>query len=147
MNEENVALPLPPHMENGSRGPLCVVLNAFIAGMTQGLINEDDGFVCDDVYDEKTVNRIKAYQRNVGLGADGGCGPKTRAQMKRDNFDIELAARTLGGTTIFVQLDGAEIAWCPNSAALITAGTPGALSPDENDEMWDGLLRTIEARY
>jgi hypothetical protein len=90
-----------------------------------GLVDNRDGFVCDDVYGSKAVRRMRAYQRNIGKIPDGGCGPVMRDQMMiRDNFDIYLVAQNLPGTTVFVQRDRSKIAWSRETGAVPVGPDP-----------------------
>lgn len=64
----------------------------------------------DGDYDEATEHAVEAFQRSVGLVADGIAGPKTFAALlgKRDPLhlgyaDLELAAKTLGVPVAAVQ--------------------------------------------
>jgi len=64
----------------------------------------------DGDYDEGTEQAVEAFQRSVGLVADGIAGPKTFAALlgKRDPLhlgfaDLELAAKTLGVPVAAVQ--------------------------------------------
>jgi hypothetical protein len=138
-------------MEQGSHGPLCVAVNAFIAGATEGLVSQNDGFIADDTYGERATKRMKIYRKNAGFGADGDCGSEARILMKLDGFDMEVAAHALDGVTVFVQPDGSAIAWCPRSVAFISAAPAerqrSVLDPDEAEALYEGLVRHAEARH
>ena len=45
--------------------------------------------IVDGVAGAATVEGIKAFQRAVGLTADGKCGPKTKAAVVAPQFDTE----------------------------------------------------------
>jgi murein L,D-transpeptidase YcbB/YkuD len=119
--EASAANPLPPHMRKGSRGPAVVPLLAFLAGDVINVHSIAPGFRNDDVYGECAVKLMMDYQASHGLKVDGDCNLETRKFFKMAKcFDFELAARLVGGTTLFVQPDGTEISWSAGPQKTMT---------------------------
>ncbi len=106
----------PAYMEKGSEGPAVNLVLAFLIGWARGHAQD---IHCDGVYGEVGVRWAKEFQgahATLGLEPDGGIGPKTRGVMKDQyGFDFEAAARSTGGTTIFVQQDGTTKEWSPGA--------------------------------
>jgi hypothetical protein len=102
----------PQYMELGSRGPAVNLVLALLLGWAKVWGIFDHGVVCDGVYRARSATLMKKFQELNDLESDGGCGPETRKWLKEAfGFDLELAARTSGGDTSFVQPDGEEQIW------------------------------------
>lgn len=113
----------PQYMEKGSRGPAVNLVLEFLQGWGRGQGRLFKSIKGDCHYGNMGAACAMEFQRaHGGLEPDGGWGPKTRAVAKEEyGFDFEEAARHSGGTTIFVQPDGTEVAWSPEAADEVAA--------------------------
>ncbi len=154
MSEQNAVeamKPLPEYMQPGSYGPICTALNAFLAafqtyGSPQEYVRD---FVADNIYGENAASVMRHYQESNDLEVDGGCGPETRTELRDDDFDINVIALGVGGTTVFVQPDGQKIAWSPETGAVPVGPDPNqsALDLADSEAMHSGIQQQIEGSY
>ncbi len=104
---------IPKYMQRGSRGPHVTILQVFLVAKGVG-----EGILFDLDYGNKTAAAVVAYQKSMGIDADGNCGPQTRATMREaDGFDFEAACESVPGRTEFVQPEGAIALWAPGEVA------------------------------
>lgn len=106
----------PQYMQKGSRGPAVNLILIALAVWAEfkGGGKHELAIVCDGEYGETAAAVMMAFQKSRGLEPDGHFGPSTRSVFLADfGFHFESVARSTGGTTIFVQPDGTEIAWSP----------------------------------
>jgi hypothetical protein len=106
---------IPKYMEKWSKGPAVVVLLSFLVGWTIEWSKLPLDFKIGDELDDGGMKLVALYQTKSGISIDGGCGPEMRGDMLSQGFDFESAARANGGTTFFVQVDGTNIPWSPES--------------------------------
>lgn len=104
---------IPQYMEKDSKGPAVVPLLAFLVGFSYPSREIPSGFKVDDELGARGMQLVANYQKENELSVEGGCGPQMRTHLLADDFDFELAARSVGGTTRFVQPDGTVITWSP----------------------------------
>lgn len=109
----------PIYMEKGSEGPAVDLVLEFLERWCLGNGITEHGIVVDGVYGNVAVSRMKQYQADRNISRDGGCGPKTRMEMAReDGFFFTAAAQELKkGVTEFVQPDGESLFWNPSMKA------------------------------
>jgi hypothetical protein len=105
---------LPEEMCEGSSGQLAFAVNVFLAGYWANT-SQDDGFTADLLYGSVAVARMKDYQRDSNVKSNGICDLPTRAVMKKDGFDFEVAASIRNGKTTFVRSDGSHLVWWPEN--------------------------------
>ena len=108
---------IPQYMEKGSRGPAANIILVFLnvwASLRLGENQNHHHIQFDGIYGETGSYWMKRFQEKHGIEPDGGVGPTTRQFLKTTcNFDFELAVRTTGGESVFVQPDRSEIRWAP----------------------------------
>lgn len=107
--------PPPPYMEPGSKGKAVNPVLKFLDDWAQRNKKGPTGIKLDDEYGPTGVRWMKEYQKAHGLDTDGGCGPKTRAQMKKDGFDFNKELSQTGESiTMFAQPGGhSALYWGP----------------------------------
>ena len=110
-------VPIPKYLEQGSRGPLvCALLTILViwAKLTGHTIPE--GFRPDTELGPLGMKLIASYQAYLRhhISVGGGCGPEMRSSLLLEyGVNLQSVAEWIGGETIFVQVDGSEIAWSP----------------------------------
>lgn len=108
----------PPYMEKGSEGPVVNIVLQFLMAWAKKNRMGHTGIALDGKLGPIGIRWIKTYQRENGLQADGGWGPKTRDQAKKDGFDFVATAKAQGEVlTAFVQPDGTTLHWAEGTAA------------------------------
>src|SRR5438045_8213326 len=93
----------------------------------------------DGIYGGRTARAVAQFQREVGLGPDGSCGPMTMNALRR------LGRKVVGGAPLALR----EIAKLHGSGRALVDKTividPGHGGPDAGITVPDGLLRWTEA--
>jgi peptidoglycan hydrolase-like protein with peptidoglycan-binding domain len=109
---------LPSFMQQGSRGPLVNLVIVLFAGWAAGWRPKPSGLVVDHQYGPTLAKVVTMFQEYRDLeDVDGNCGPATRGAMAQEfGLDFLDLARLCGSNepTIFMQLDGSEVAWTLN---------------------------------
>ena len=93
----------------------------------------------DGIYGGRTARAVAQFQREVGLGADGSCGPMTMAALRR------LGRKVVGGRPQLLR----ETAMFHSSGTALVGKRivvdPGHGGPDHGVVVPDGALRWTEA--
>src|SRR5439155_19115076 len=93
----------------------------------------------DGIYGGRTARAVAQFQREVGLGADGSCGPMTMAALRR------LGRKVVGGRPQLLR----ETAMFHSSGTALVGKRivvdPGHGGPDHGVVVPDGPLRWTEA--
>lgn len=102
---------VPGFMNKGSEGPgVDLVILFLISWAKKGEHFGETGLVADGIFGETACRWLKAYQTVNGIPvAETGVGPKTREQMKVDDFDFEERLAEIGDpseSTLFCRDDG-----------------------------------------
>lgn len=100
---------VPRFMQSGSKGTMAITLNSFLGGWMAGKGVPMGNFKIDDSFASEGSRVMSIYQAWNRISPDGGCGPETRAQLKKDGFDFETIAKQTPGRTLFVQAGGEGI--------------------------------------
>ena len=111
---------IPQNLVRGSRG---ASINTLLAFLSRFLLPSEQGRLqYDGVFGFAGEVLLRRFQKQSphAIRTTGELDAPTRAHMKQwFNFDFEEAARSTGGTTIFVQPDGSEIEWSPAADAML----------------------------
>jgi hypothetical protein len=103
---------IPQHLVNRSHG---AAINALLAFLSRYLLPREKGELkFDAVFGNTGTMLLMRFQKHHShaLRVTGDLDAGTRAQMKSYyDFDFDEAARSTGGTTVFVQSDGSQISW------------------------------------
>ena len=102
---------IPRYMNQGSEGPHVTLVQVVLCGVGMGEHMTFDGY-----YSHLVAAKVKRMQELLHIEADGNFGPVTRQAVK-DVYGLDFAAacQTIPGVTVFVQPDGQEISWGPDS--------------------------------
>jgi hypothetical protein len=113
-DEEGKNMEFPRYMEKGSTG---VLPNMLLAGLavwvrwyqSGGQIAPDEQITCDGMLGTVGMMWLNRWQERT-LNPDGGFGPDSRRVWKEMyGIDFEEIARTAGGESVLVQLDGSKV--------------------------------------
>ncbi|MDG4763058.1 N-acetylmuramoyl-L-alanine amidase [Solwaraspora sp. WMMD406] len=93
----------------------------------------------DGVYGNRTAGAVTQFQHEVGLTADGTCGPYTMHALRR------LGRKVIGGRPQWLRESDAFRESGPHLVGKTIVVDPGHGGPDQGVEVSDGVLRWTEA--
>lgn len=108
----------PEYMCKGSKGPAVNIILSFLSGWASTPTRRPDGghgIVPDCLLGTVGCYWLERLRNAHGVPDERDLGPKTITYLKSCGFDFEVAVRSTGGMTVFVQPDGTEILWSPEA--------------------------------
>jgi hypothetical protein len=121
----------PRYMEKGSTGILPNMVLTWLAVWATYYMStpRDQQIKLDGKFGSVGMIWLHRWQKAYGLEPDGGFGPDSRQLWKNlYGIDFEEIARTAGGESVLVQLDGSKVRLSGTGEVIETIPAPATQS-------------------